>query len=598
MNRNVLRVVALLVTAALVVLPAVVSAIPSDETPGPDPVRITDYRVDQVLTADGTLVAKETLTTQFPAGRHGIFRFWDLKDPQDEHVRLNPEKIRVQMDGDAVPVELQWQMGRRLRVAKIGDPDSTVPAGEHTYTISYVVKGALAPASAGGGSSTSSWAEDEPTASVFYWNVIPQGWQTDIDRTTIRMTLPAAAGPVQCTSGLDSSGECEIEGEGTDVVTVSTGALPPHTPVTVRIGLPVATPDRVSVPWPVAADRALGRSVGTLAGVLVLAIALGVLGYLLERRSREDEPGFPVMYEPPAGLGPVQTAYLADEAVPQRGLVATLLYQAEQGLTTLTRNDDDSWTIVGVGDADAWSRTDDITRFVGTSLGVTDPGATFTASKEAVEAGETLQATKAALAVETGTWADGIGVQRQVSSEVRSRLAVMFAGIALLVVGIIWHPPASVYLLPLGAFVIGGAGLLTRGVGTRRTTLGRELWSKAGGFERLLSTTSAKDRFDFSGRRELYTAFVPYAVAFDCADRWARKYETSTGTPAPTPVWLAGGAGVGASARGGDPLGGFESSLAAAVGAYAATQSSSSSGGGGGSFSGGGGGGGGGGGSW
>jgi hypothetical protein len=596
MNRTVLRVIALLVTAALVVVPAVVASIPSDETSGPDPVKITDYRVDHLLTADGTLVAKETLTTQFPPGRHGIFRFWDLKDPQDEDVRLNPEKIWVELDGETVPVELQWQMGRRLRVAKIGDPDSTVRAGEHTYTISYVVKGALAPSSAGGGSSTSSWAEDEPSESVLYWNVIPQGWQTEIDRTTIRMTLPAAAGAVQCTSGLDSRGACEIAGEGTDTVTVSTGALPPHTPVTVRIGLPVETPDRVSVPWPVEADRAAGRSVGALAGVLALTVVLGVLGYLLERRSREDEPGFPVMYEPPPGLGPVQTAYLTDEAVPERGLVATLLHQAEHGLTTLTRNDDDSWTITGAGDAQAWSRTDDVTRFVGTSLGVTEPGATFTASKKAVEAGETLQATKAALAVKAATWADGVGVQHKVSSEVRSRLTMVLAAIALLAVGIIWHPPVSMYLLPLGGFVIGGAGLLGRGIGMRRTTLGRDLWSKAGGFERLLSTTSAKDRFDFSGRQELYTAFVPYAVAFDCADRWARKYETSTGTPAPTPVWFAGGA-AGAAAVGGDPLNGFESSLAASVSAYAATQSSSSGGGGGG-FSGDGGGGGGGGGSW
>ena len=73
--------------------------------------------------------------------------------------------------------------------------------------------------------------------------------------------------------------------------------------------------------------------------------------------------------------------------------------------------------------------------------------------------------------------------------------------------------------------------------GTRRTAQGRELWSRAGGFQRMLSTPSSVDRFDFSGRRELYTAYIPYAVAFDCADAWAQKYETETGEPAPTPVW-------------------------------------------------------------
>ncbi|MCL3819147.1 DUF2207 domain-containing protein [Aeromicrobium wangtongii] len=594
MNRNVLRVLALLLAAALVILPALFSGGSTDEATGPDPVTITDYQVDYVVTADGTLVAKETLTADFPAGRHGIFRFWDLQDPNDEHVRLNPEKIRVQLDGASVPFELQWQLGRRVQVAKIGDPDSTVPAGTHVYTISYVVKGALSPADVGDGSfASSSWTDGKRDESVFYWNVVPQGWQTRIDRSTSRITLPTESSLVQCTSGVDSAGACTIEGAGTDSVTVSTGELAPRTPVTVRIGLPIATPDRVTVPWPVQADRALGQSVRNLVAIALLTLVLGVVAYLFDRRSREATPGHPVMYGPPEGLGPVQTVYLTNEDVPERGLIATLLYQAEQGLTTITPHDDSSWTITGTGDAAAWARTDEVTRFVGTSLGVTTPGATFTVSKKSVEAGELLNKTREALDEQASTWADGVGAQRRVTSELVARGVVAVAAVALLGVGILAHPPVSMYLLPLAGIVVGGAGLLTTGVGKRRTPMGRELWSRAGGFERMLSTSSAKDRFDFSGRQDLYIAYIPYAVAFDCADRWARKYELSTGSPAPSPVWFAGGAAAGSSGGpGGDPISGFESSLASSISAYTATQSASSGGGGGGGRGGGGGGGG------
>ncbi|KAA1376203.1 DUF2207 domain-containing protein [Aeromicrobium fastidiosum] len=604
MKRILLRLVVLVVAAVILLLPLLAAIAPDTTASGPDPVRISDYQADYVVTADGTLVAKETLTTEFPVGRHGIFRFWDLSDPSDDHVRLDPQQIDVELDGRSVPVELSWQKGRQLRVAKIGDPDSTVSPGTHTYTVSYRIDGALSPTTVGNDSaSSSSWADDRPSESVFYWNVVAQGWQMDIDQATIRMTLPAAAGQVQCTTGFGDAGlgPCTVAGDGTDTVTVTTGALPARTPVTVRIALPVPAPDRVTAPWGIEADGTLGQSRTALVVVLFVAVVLAGLGYVLDRRSREDEPGLPVTYEPPTGLGPVQTAYLTTEEVPERALVATLLHQAERGLTTLS-HDDGAWTITGMGDAEAWAGTDDVTRHVGESLGVTQPGKTFRAGKKTVKAGEKLQSTRDELPAVVDRWAEGIGAQTAAPAEIAARVAVVMSFIAMVVVGIVAFvsPVPAVYALPFAGFALGGAGLLTAGVGKRRTALGRDLWSRSGGFERMLSTSSAKDRFDFSGKQELYTAFIPYAVAFDCADRWARKYETTTGAPAPSPVWLAGGTGsVGGGFGGGGDFSGFESSLAGAISAYSATQSSSSSGGGGGGgFSGGGGGGGGGGGSW
>ena len=151
------------------------------------------------------------------------------------------------------------------------------------------------------------------------------------------------------------------------------------------------------------------------------------------------------------------------------------------------------------------------------------------------------------------------------------------------------------------AFAIAGIGLLGGGVGTRRTPSGRRLWSRAAGFERLLATPSAEERFDYAARQDLFIAYIPYAVALGVAETWAAKYRTATGLEPPVPDWYptsrdSSPATLYSSSGG---LAGFDAAVSASISAYNASQSSSSSSGGssfssgGGSWGGGGGGGGG-----
>jgi uncharacterized membrane protein len=155
----------------------------------------------------------------------------------------------------------------------------------------------------------------------------------------------------------------------------------------------------------------------------------------------------------------------------------------------------------------------------------------------------------------------------------------------------------SVLALIPGFFAVFGLGVGMAGAGTKRTPAGRDVWSRVGGFKRILSTPSSVDRFDFSGRKELYTAYLPWAVAFDCADEWAKKYRIETGEEPPVPTYFTGYTGSHTGNYVSQMVNSFDSAVSSAISSYNATQSSSSSGGGGG-FSGGGGGGGGGGGSW
>jgi uncharacterized membrane protein len=225
------------------------------------------------------------------------------------------------------------------------------------------------------------------------------------------------------------------------------------------------------------------------------------------------------------------------------------------------------------------------------------PGTSFVAAKKSVAAGERLKTEIATFESNTKAWARHSGnlTKAGIGGLGGTLVALGFVGAIAIA---IWNPLSMtmVGIIP-GAFAIFGSPMIKTGASTKRTHQGRDLWSRIGGFHRILSTPSSQDRFDFSGREELYTAYIPWAVAFGCANEWASKYRTEMGTEPPAPHYF-GGAYAGAATGGfaASMVNDFNSTVDSAISAYQATQSSSSSGGGGGA--GGGGGGGGGGGSW
>ncbi|MCH5642928.1 DUF2207 domain-containing protein [Gordonia sp. ABSL49_1] len=593
-----------LMSVAVAVLALIGLAIPlidvdDDAGSGVDPVSITEYRAEYRVAADGRLTARETITADFPASRHGIFRFWDVTDSADSHVRYIPENITVALDDGSVPVDFSWESGKRFRVAKIGDPDRYLTPGIHTYVITYEIAGAIAPSSAED-MTAGSWSGGD--TSRFLWRVVPDGWRMAIARSETVVDLPEAPLATACRTRDGTA--CTITRSGPTQFTVTTGALHPNTGVTFRADLPSAAPERDATAWPVFFDPILGRSLWVAIVLALLSLLTFGIGVAWVLRSRESTPLLPVMYEPPTDpqrpggyLGPVQSYFVTRERMPKRALVATLLYLADRGYVRLDR-DGTEWTVTSLVDSSAWQQIDAPSRAAAGALYLTgEAGRSFT-TDGSVDAGEKLQAATGALASATSKWAAESGAINTSRFEWTGRALVALALVVAAVLFFFQWLPFSLLVLPIAAFAIGGAGLYAAGVGTRRTLLGRDIWSRAGGFERLISTTSNQERLDFSARRELYTDYIPYAVAFDCADAWAKKYRIATGSEPPVPVWFVPTSSSTTHGFFGDASGfdSFESSLSSSLSAYSATQSSSSSGGGGGGFSGGGGGGGGG--SW
>ncbi|MGV1004903.1 MAG: DUF2207 domain-containing protein [Candidatus Nanopelagicales bacterium] len=587
------RILVLLAAVVALLWPLVGQAFQSvTETAADDPVTISSYDGALELSAAGELQVTETIVGDLPEGRHGIFRYWDLADPSDPGVRYQPRDLRITRDGAAEPFTTSTARFGRFLVAKVGSADVYLPAGKHTYVLSYRLSSTISAPTAGKGDFTSSkGSNDGPAGSVFYWNVVSQGWEMDIARADVRITLPTATGQVQCSAGQNGQAACQISGAGTKIVTLSASDLPARSGMTVRAAMSTPAPERPGLPWAIEWDSILGRSVPVTAFLGVLAMLGAVVGGLWARRAYEPEPGFPVMYTPPDGLGPAQTVYLATESVGSHALTATILHLADRGFVTLESAGKDDWTITGRTEAKHWNELDPVSRQVGESLGLTQPYRPFAADGKK-DSGKVLQDANSQLRSTTATWARESGLVERAPVEMAGKvLVICAAGLAILLS--LGQLGPTLLGTPFWMFVLGGLTLLGVGVGLRRTVRGRDQWSRAGGFHRLLSTPSSEDRFDFSARADLFISYVPYAVAFGVADKWAEKYRASTGQEPPVPVWYPMTYSGHAFYSGADSFSSFDTALSSSISAYTASQASS---GGGGGF--GGGGGGGGGGSW
>ncbi|KUH90330.1 DUF2207 domain-containing protein [Mycobacterium sp. IS-1556] len=556
----------------------------SDAAPVDDPVVITDYNMDIVVDGNGRLDAVETITADFPGGRHGIFRYWDVTNPNSPHVRQTPKIKSILLDGESVSYQMLWEDGERFRVAKIGDPDEYLRYGEHVFEIRYSIEGVLDPGNVGADRRfASSTGEPAASDSVFFWNVIAPAWNNRIQRADVSIRLPGNVAQVQCSVGYGTGAPCRDLTVTGNQVELSAQYLAPRTPVTVRAGVDVPTPSRAELPWTNKWDRVLGSSLTGVLWVAALTVAAGAAALLWYRTTVEPSPGFPLQYAPPPGLGPVQTEYIRTEAVPKNGLTATLFYLAERGLIELRQMSDQHWRVRGIAERSAWLDVDPVGVAVGSALKVMGPGTEFEA-KKTVKSGQKLTKAKTDMAKAVEKWAFDNKLLAKRKKELWVRTANAIAFLFMLFGVFRWVFPTTMWALPFAAFFLLSVRSWSAGVGTRRTETGRELWSRAGGFHRLLTTDSAEARFDFGARKDLYSAYVPFAVAAGAAALWAKKYEAATGAPAPQPDWYnsssTSGVGFVGGSRGAS-FDSFESALSSSIGAYTASQSSSSGSGGG-----------------
>ena len=614
--------------------------------------RILDY--DSVITVnpDASVSVTESITVQAENNqiRHGIYRDFplDYVDNRGNHRSATFDLQNVTLDGDRVPYHSE-RRGADIRIY-VGDANSFVQPGEHTYRISYVSERQLG------------FYKD---FDEIYWNVTGNKWAFPIDKAAATIYLPQGAtiGMIAAYTGpLRSQGtNYEIVRQSGNELRIQTKEpMPAHYGLTVAVSFP-----KGYVAEPSTSDKAewfLRDNASVFAGLIGLAATLVYFTMMWLKVGRDPAAGVIIpQYEPPPKFTPGACRYVREMGYDKKAFTAAIVNMAVKGAIKI-REEDSVYTIEKADDPtlDKLSKGE---RSIFNKLLGSDKFITLKQSNH-TEFSSAQRALKRALAGEferdyfrrnTGYVLPGAAIALLTLAAVillsprndqAFGMTAWLAGwsvgcyfllqrVKLAWLGVINAPGLgsrvgsgisavfmTIFALPFMVGLILGTGAIGQGLSyiviaiiamlvisclafyhlmKAPTRLGRQILDHIEGFKKYLSVAE-KDRMEFHNppdrTPELFEKFLPYAIALDVENQWSEQFNdvlakaSIDGTYHPT--WYYGpGFYPGHYGNIGHNLG---SGLTSAVAVASAAPRSSGSGSGGGGFSGGGGGGGGGGG--
>ena len=578
---------------------------------------ITRMAITASVATDGTITVNEEFDMNFSTPGHGPYLYFVTRQGsgQTNQYRIYDYTFKSVTSSTGAPTNFITEIPQYGTTAlRIGDASKTV-SGTQTYTVSYTVKGIVNPNVASSGM-------DE-----LYWNVIGTGFTIPISNITVAVTGPAAVQKTTCYMGANFDQSCTSNSFSGNDATYSETNLSVGQGLAVAAGWPVGTfvgaePTYETHTGSTTSSNPLSSLTSPVALGGAGVVVLGAIGGLVfaSRRGRDEmfagltpgnvpvasEPApvekvstipFAVQFTPPKGVLPGMIGTLFDEKADTRDVTATLVDLAARGFWRIEQPDPKGdFQIVRMAPPQG---------LTGYELLLYDAlfgdGAPVVTSSEleGKSFGTSVQAIQRELynAVTEVGWFKG---NPQTARGVRTTFGIVIV-FAAFFLGI--SVGAIVIAIPLG--VIGAAVAISSRFAPVRSALGSAVTSEALGFKQYLETAEA-DQIKFEEGQDIFSRYLPYAIVYGCADRWAKIFAelAARGVPMQQPTWYIGpgyGYGYGAAwgAGGFDSiigtLNGFSSSAATAMTA-ATAGSSGGSGFGGGGF--GGGGGGGGGGSW
>lgn len=540
----------------------------------------------------------------------------------DDYDRLYDISRIAAQSTTGAPAGVHVTRDRYYTEVKVGDANIGDVSGVQTYVITYAVDRVM-------NDTTAAETGGSVSGDEFYWNAVGDQWVIPISHATVAVDSPVEVTDAQCFAGRKGFADpCTGTATSGSRVTFTQDYLVPGQPFTVDVLYPAGsfeTAPRLiehsDVKRAFTLNPATGAaSVGILAaGGLVLARRLRTTA--VDEQFADQIPGLvppdgaggttvrrdykapvAVQYAPPPGMRPGQIGTLVDEKADPRDVTATLVDLAVRGYlriddlgekTSGLFSKERDYQLVQLRQSDAALFPYEAmlldALFAGrTEVAMSDLKTTFASSMAKVQKQLYKNVTN-------------LGWFRANPQSARGSWAT--AGLGLLVAGIlgtIWLAQGTrLALLGVPLILLGTITLATARNAPARTAKGTAALQQARGFELYLSKAEA-NQLRYEEGEDLFSKYLPYAIAFGVAEKWAKKFEelARQGKALAEPTWYGGyaygtfwlySAGLGAR------MDNF-ASLADSAMSAPTPGSSGGSGFGGGGFSGGGGGGGGGGG--
>ena len=617
--------------AALVLGVATLAALPTAAHADESDWSIPRYQVTATAAADGAVDVQLDFDFDFAGtAGHGPYVTLPLRqeiegDP-DHYRSFSITDIRATSPSGA-PAGVDTETDGGALAIRVGDEDIEVE-GRQSYQLAYRIRGVVNPGVGAAG-------EDE-----IFWNVIGSQWEVPLGDVTVSLTGPAAVGRSACFVGeVGSTQSCDQASASATTARYSQRSVEPGGGLTVLADWPAGTfvgAEPVLVP-----RRNLGNTftldplTGTVAGAVLLLGAAALLQQA-RRRGRDQQylgltPGLTptgaaagstsvrdrrapvaVQFTPPAGVRAGELGTLVDEVAHPHDVTATIVDLAVRGHLrieeVLTEEptapgskaaaksgaEDKSWRLVRL------DQPRDQQPLLAYEQLIFDK---LFASGDSVELDELGESFTGALGETQSKLYEAVTERGWFSANPRSVRARWYGfGAVLLIGGAVL---ALVLALTLGWGLVGVAVALVGVVALllahrmpARTADGTAVLAQALGFKTYLETAEA-DQLRFEEGEDIFSRYLPYAIAFGVAEHWARVFAdlAARGRWTTEPTWYVG-AHYGLFAAGGsgfsESLGAFSQSATSSM--TSATAGSSGGSGASGGFSGGGVGGGGGGG--
>jgi uncharacterized membrane protein len=459
---------------------------------------VEDFSSNISIQKDGSIQVIETIKYFFSYARHGIYR--DIPFTiYDNNNRFDMQYIfKPVTDENGKRYKVTRSKKGEQWVLKIGDPNRTIE-GEHTYVISYTVKGALGYFS----------DHDE-----LYWNVTGIGWDVPINHATVNVSLPDKQDEtkikLECFTGVYGSTDhnCTSQTDGLATTFKTSNYLNSSEGLTIVEGFPKGI---AAVLKPTEYVPFFERWYGKI--TLVLIIITAILWYLILpiwviikwfRQGRDPEVGIPVTatFDPPKVgkrfLTPAETGALLDEHVDRRDLFATIVDLARRGHLKISEPKEKEFHLI----KSIPKKKDALLPFEKTLYDGVFSGEDEVKLKE-------IKFYTTATAVETELY--NLMVEHKYfakNPKTTRNLYYGLGGLALFTAN---------FVLAFIAFVFGRFM-------PRKTLIGAQTAVHARGLKNFL--TSQERQLNFQGDKQmLFEKLLPYASAFGVEKAWAKRFE-------------------------------------------------------------------------
>ena len=546
--------VALAVTA-LTLVGLAATASPAAASDAEDVIR--EYAMTIVLGSDGVAYVTLDLTVDF--GRrpnHGPYLQWVVKerydDIQDRVYRITDFRASSRTAPTAVHTQTLLGSGVTEDAFLVGDEDTTI-TGVHEYRITFEVDGWVN--SAGYPFPEGTLDHDE-----LYLDVLTH-WDIPVEQVSIEVRATAEALAVACHQA-GATCDAYISGLGAQF---RSDRVDPRTPLTIAVAYPAGTfsgaEPVIQERW--AFDRAFALTPAT--GGVAAALAIGG-GWLLARRVRRtalDEqftgvtPGLlptgvqdatvrtrrrdavTVQFTPPAGLRPGQLGTLIDERADTHDVTATIIDLAVRQYIRIVQvptPGKPDWRLDRSTKPDhdlrPYERTLLAEVFAADPYSVRLSDLTTTFARSLVQMQEELYDEVV-----------GLGWFHRSPKEARASWALRGTGVLLLglavTVGLSIRTHWGLVGVPI--LLLGIVYLCLTRIAPARTALGSAVLSQTLGFRHYLAAAEA-DQLRFEEGEDLFSRYLPFAVAFGLTERWAKLFAdlAARGQALAEPTWLLG----------------------------------------------------------